>query len=676
MIAESGQFVLIVALLLALIQATVPLFGAARGNRSAMIVGSRAAVGQAALLIVAFASLVYCFVRSDFSLDVVFRNSHSLKPLLYKITGTWGNHEGSMLLWVLVLSVFGAAVALFARELAPTFKARVLSVQGMICVAFLVFIVFTSNPFTRMIPAPADGAGLNPILQDPGLAFHPPLLYVGYVGFSVTFSFAVAALMEGRTATDWARWIRPWTLAAWASLTAGIALGSWWAYYELGWGGWWFWDPVENASFMPWLLGTALLHSAIVADRRGSFKSWTLLLAILTFTLSLLGTFLVRSGVLNSVHAFANDPRRGLFILAILAVTAGGALTLYAVRAGRMGSGPEFEPVSREGALAVNNMLLVLACLTVLLGTLYPLILDALSGGASRVSVGPPYFNATFGPIMVPLVVLVAMGPFLAWRRGEVRRVVRALRPAAVSALVATVAVYVAIPAGPALAPPAIGLAVWIAVAAVFEWLERARIPVSANQRAREPGTTRRWRLPLPGGMTLAHLGLAIMIVGITGVSAWRSELVTTLAPGESAEIGDYVVTLQDVTQGRGPNYIFERAMLSVTNDRRPVTSLSAERRFYPVANQTTTEAGIRTTAFADFYGVIGKSSRAEDGGNRWTVRFYVNPFMAWLWSGALLMVFGGASAFLRERRRMSIIGKSRAEKPDRARAGSLGHVT
>ncbi len=639
MIAEIGQFVLLLALILAAVQAVVPMVGATRGDIALMTFGNHIAVVQAALLLVAFAALTHGFVVSDFSLAVVFQNSHSLKPMLYKVSGVWGNHEGSMLMWVLTLAIFSAAVALFGRNLPPTLKARVLSVQAMVGVAFLAFIVFTSNPFTRLSPAPPDGTGLNPLLQDPGLAFHPPLLYLGYVGFSMAFSFAVAALIEGRVDAAWARWVRPWTLAAWTFLTAGIALGSWWAYYELGWGGWWFWDPVENASFMPWLFGTALLHSAIVVEKRDSLKSWTILLAILTFSMSLLGTFLVRSGVLTSVHAFASDPERGIFILAILLVTVGGALTLFAWRAPTIRGSGIFAPISREGALVLNNMLLTLACATVLLGTLYPLILDAATGGASRVSVGPPYFNATFAPIMVPLVVAIAFGPLLAWKRGNIAAATRKLTIAGIAAIVVIVATFIAVPNGPALAPFAMGLAGWLAAGALVEWGGRIKLFTASGPES--------WRrltgLPrAASGMTLAHLGLAIMIAGITGSSAWTKELITTLAVGETAEISDFQLTLQAVDTGRGPNYNFERGTFVLTDSDGFVTTLYPERRFFPVAGQTTTEAAIKTTLMADLYAALGESGRTPETADKWTVRFFINPMVPWLWLGALFMVIGG----------------------------------
>jgi cytochrome c-type biogenesis protein CcmF len=650
MIAEIGQFVLILTLILAAVQATLPLWGAARGDAALMTLADRTAIGQAAALLIAFAALTYGFVTSDFSLALVYNNSHSLKPMLYKVSGVWGNHEGSMLLWILVLALFSAAVALFGRNLPPSLKARVLAVQGIIGLAFLAFIIFTSNPFARLSPAPLDGAGLNPLLQDPGLAFHPPLLYLGYVGFSMAFSFAVAALIEGKVDAAWARWVRPWTLAAWTFLTAGIALGSWWAYYELGWGGWWFWDPVENASFIPWLFGTALLHSAIVVEKRDALKSWTILLAIITFSMSLLGTFLVRSGVLTSVHAFAVDPERGIFILGILALTTGGALALFAMRAPNMKGGGLFAPVSREGALVANNMLLAVAAGTVLLGTLYPLILEGLSGGDSKVSVGPPFFNATFAPLMVPLVIMMAAGPMLAWKRGNLRIVTPKLVPAAIVTILAIVATFVLVPGGPILAPFAMGLAAWLAAGTLAEWggrIKLFRVPVGDSWR-RLKGQPR-----AASGMTLAHLGLAIMIVGITGSSAWRAELITTLVPGESADGAGYTVTLTEVTRGRGPNYNYERGRLTISEQGEKITTLTTERRFFPVAGQTTTEAGIHTTILADLYGVIGEPGRTPETSNAWTVRFFVNPLVPWIWLGAMVMVFGGSLSLTDRRHRV-----------------------
>jgi len=661
MIAEIGQFVLVLALIMAGVQAVLPMIGAARGDASMMAFGTRMAIAQAGLLVIAFASLTYGFVVSDFSLAVVFQNSHSLKPMLYKVSGVWGNHEGSMLMWVLILAIFGAAVALFGRNLPPTLKARVLSVQAMIGVAFLAFIIFTSNPFLRLDPAPLDGTGLNPLLQDPGLAFHPPLLYLGYVGFSMAFSFAVAALIEGRVDAAWGRWVRPWTLAAWIFLTGGIALGSWWAYYELGWGGWWFWDPVENASFMPWLLGTALLHSSIVVEKRDSLKNWTILLAILTFSMSLLGTFIVRSGVLTSVHAFASDPARGIFILMILLVAVGGALALFAWRAPTIRGGGLFAPVSREGALVLNNVLLALACATVLLGTLYPLILEAASGGDSVVSVGPPYFNATFAPIMSVLVVALAFGPLMAWKRGNLGAVARKLVVAAVAAIAAIAATFIAVPDGPALAPFAMGLAAWLAAGALAEWSARLKLftaPAAESWR-RLTGLPR-----AASGMTVAHLGLAVIIAGITGSSAWRTELITTLAVGETAQIKEYTLTLQAVENGKGPNYTFERGTYLLTDGDGAVTLLYPERRFFPVAGQTTTEAAIKTTLLADLYAVLGGAGRTPETAHKWTVRFFINPLVSWLWYGALIMVGGGLLSLSDRRHRVGAPRRKQQSAP------------
>jgi cytochrome c-type biogenesis protein CcmF len=665
LIAEIGQFVLVLALVMAAIQVAVPMIGAARTDATLMAFGNRMAVTQAALLVVAFAALTHGFVVSDFSLAVVFQNSHSLKPILYKVSGVWGNHEGSMLMWVLILAIFGAAVALFGRNLPPTLKARVLSVQAMIGVAFLAFIVFTSNPFLRLDPAPVDGTGLNPLLQDPGLAFHPPLLYLGYVGFSMAFSFAVAALIEGRVDAAWGRWVRPWTLAAWVFLTSGIALGSWWAYYELGWGGWWFWDPVENASFMPWLLGTALLHSSIVVEKRDSLKNWTILLAILTFSMSLLGTFIVRSGILTSVHSFASDPTRGIFILAILLVTVGGALSLFAWRAPTIRGGGLFALVSREGSLVLNNILLALACATVLLGTLYPLILEAASGGASVVSVGPPYFNATFAPIMALLVVALAFGPLLAWKRGNLSAVSRKLIIAAVAAVAAIAATFITVPDGPALAPFAMGLAAWLAAGTLVEWAGRIKLFTvpAAESWHRLTGLPR-----AASGMTVAHLGLAIVIAGITGSSAWRTELITTLAVGETAQVGNYSLTLQAVDSGQGPNYTFERGTYLLSERNSGVTVLLPERRFFPVAGQTTTEAAIETTLLSDLYAVIGGAGRSPETANKWTVRFFINPMVPWLWLGALVMVGGGLLSLSDRRHRVG--APRRRQQPESGISG------
>ncbi|MFN7286466.1 MAG: heme lyase CcmF/NrfE family subunit, partial [bacterium] len=519
MIAEIGHYALVLALALALIQSTLPLWGARTGDVALMRIGSTTAAVQALMIALSFAALTHAYVTSDFSLLNVVENSHSLKPMLFKVTGVWGNHEGSMLLWVLILALFGAAVSFFGANLPPTLKATVLSVQAWITVAFLLFILITSNPFSRLDPAPMEGQDLNPILQDIGLAIHPPLLYLGYVGFSITFAFAIAALIEGRIDAAWARWVRPWALAAWIFLTLGISMGSYWAYYELGWGGWWFWDPVENASLMPWLAGTALLHSAVVMEKRNALKVWTILLAIIAFSLSLLGTFLVRSGVLTSVHAFATDPERGVFILGILCVFIGGAFALYAWRAPMLKQGGLFAPISREGALVLNNLFLTAGCAAVLVGTLYPLALEATTG--EKISVGPPFFNLTFGPLMVPLLVAMPFGPFLAWKRGDLPGVVQRLGAAiAVSILVVAVTAY-ATWGGPVLAPLATGLAAFIMLGALWDVGERIKLfrePVASSLR-RAMGLPRSaW------GTAIAHFGVGVCVLGIVAASAWQTE--------------------------------------------------------------------------------------------------------------------------------------------------------
>ncbi len=633
MIAEIGHFALVLALILSLVQATVPMLGAARGNPAWMEVARPAAVGQLVFVAVAFFALMYAFVTSDFSVVNVAQNSHSAKPMLYKVSGVWGNHEGSMVLWVLILALFGSMVAIFGGNLPAELRARVLAIQGLIALGFLAFILATSNPFGRLDPPPLDGRDLNPLLQDPGLAFHPPFLYLGYVGFSMAFSFAVAALIEGRVDPSWARWVRPWTLLAWSSLTIGIAMGSWWAYYELGWGGWWFWDPVENASFMPWLVGTALLHSAIVVEKRDSLKSWTILLAILAFSLSLIGTFLVRSGVLTSVHTFATDPGRGVFILALLVVAIGGSLVLYAVRAPALKPGGLFAPVSREGALILNNLLLTTACATVFLGTLYPLFIDALGG--DKLSVGAPYFNATFVPLMVPMIALMAVGPMLAWKRGDLMAVLGRLKVALAAAVVIALATLYLGHVGPVLAVPVMGLAAWLVVGAVFDLAERVklfRMPF-AQSHGRARGLPRAaW------AMALAHIGVGVVLAGITGVTAWERESILVMQPGDSTEFAGYQLTLERVRRVEGPNYTAQVGTFTVLKDGERFTTLRPEKRFYPVQGTPTTEAAIHTTGLADLYVVLG--DRNPDGG--WTVRLYHKPFLPWIWIGAGLMMLGG----------------------------------
>ncbi len=647
MIPEIGHYALVLALLLAIVQSVMPLVGAARGNVAWMEVGRPAAYGQLLMVTVAFGALMWAYIVSDFSVLNVAENSHSLKPMLYKISGTWGNHEGSLILWVLMLALFGAAVAWFGGNLPPTLKARVLAVQGMIGVGFLLFTLGTSNPFIRLDPAPLDGQDLNPLLQDPGLAFHPPFLYLGYVGFSLTFSFAAAALIEGRVDPAWGRWVRPWTLVAWASLTLGIALGSWWAYYELGWGGWWFWDPVENASLMPWLAGTALLHSAIVVEKRDALKTWTILLAILTFALSLMGTFLVRSGVLTSVHAFAVDPQRGIAILFLLVLATGGSLILYAMRAPSLKTGGLFAPVSREGALVLNNLLLSTATATVLIGTLYPLVLDAMGG--SKISVGPPFFNATFVPLMIPLVAAMAVGPLLAGKRADLAGALGRLWAAiALTAVVVLWALW-AHGADSVLALVGIAMAAWAFFGAIVEMAERIRlfrVPL-ADSIARARGLPHgAW------GTTIAHAGLGVAIAGMVGTSAWVSEDIRVMRVGDTATVAGYEFRLDKVEELRVDNYITEQGTFTVLRDGAVIATLYPEQRWYPVARMETTEAAIHTTFVSDLYAVLG--DRTEDGTGH-TVRLYHHPLVPWIWFGSVVMVIGGLVSLSDRRFRIGV---------------------
>jgi cytochrome c-type biogenesis protein CcmF len=654
MIPELGHYALVLALFVALVQSVVPLVGAATGNATWMAVARPAAIGQLLLILVAYAALTWAYVVSDFSVSNVVQNSHSLKPMLYKVSGVWGNHEGSMVLWGLMLAGFGAAVALFGRNLPPTLRARVLSIQGLIGVGFLLFVLITSNPFIRVIPAPLDGNDLNPLLQDPGLAFHPPFLYAGYVGFSMAFSFAIAALIEGRVDPAWARWVRPWTLLAWAALTLGIAMGSWWAYYELGWGGWWFWDPVENASLMPWLAGTALLHSATVVEKRDALKSWTILLAIITFSLSLMGTFLVRSGVLTSVHAFAVDPARGVFILGLLIAATGGSLLLYSVRAPSLKAGGLFAPISREGSLVLNNLLLSTATATVFIGTLYPLFLDVLELG--KVSVGPPFFNATFLPLAMPMVVAMVVSPFLAWKRGDLGGALARLWSAGLATLVViAAAAYVTAGKGPILALAGIGLAAWAFFGSLAELAERIRlfrIPLkdSFNRAIHLPRSA--W------GMTLAHAFLGMSIAGMTGTSAWQTEAIRSMQPGDSAEVAGYHIHFDRIGHHEGPNFSADQGRFTVTKDGRHIAVLTPERRFYPVSRMTTTEAAIHTTWMSDVYVALGDPTQ---NGAAWTVRMYHHPLVPWIWIGAIGMALGGMVSLSDRRFRIGAPERRRA---------------
>ncbi|KCV81088.1 cytochrome c-type biogenesis protein CcmF [Actibacterium atlanticum] len=656
MTPEIGHFALALAFALALIQSVLPLMGANRGMLLWMQSARATSIGQLVLVGIAFGALMKSFIVSDFTVINVASNSHSLKPMLYKIAGTWGSHEGSLLLWVLILTLFGAGVSLFGANIPETLKARTLAVQAWISTGFLSFMLLTSNPFDRVFPPPADGNDLNPLLQDVGLALHPPFLYLGYVGFSIVFSFAVAALLEGRIDAAWARWVRPWTLAAWVFLTAGIVLGSWWAYYELGWGGWWFWDPVENVSFMPWLLGTALLHSAIVTEKRDAFKSWTILLAILTFSLSLLGTFVVRSGLLTSVHAFAVDPERGLYILFLLALSIGGSLALYAWRAPMMEAGGLFKPISREAGLLVNNLILGTATGTVLFGTLYPLFLEAVTG--DKISVGAPFFNATFVPMMLPLVLLMGMGPFLSWKRADLAGVLQRVRFIALASIVVTLVIWYIQEGGPLLAYISILLAVWLLFATLREWAMRIRLfDVSftdAMRRARN--------LPRAShGMTMAHAGLALAMFGFIGSSAWKTEEVVFVAPGTTIEIAGFDVMFEGVERVRGPNYFADRGTLKVTRKGQAVTTLFPERRYYPIAESSTTESAIRSTLAGDLYASIAEpaSEDAELSG-AWTLRILYEPLVNFIWIGSALLMLGGGLSLTDRRLRVGAPKRAR----------------
>jgi cytochrome c-type biogenesis protein CcmF len=644
MVAEIGLFTLVLAFMLALAQAVLPLIGAARGDVALMASGRVVAVLQALMTLLSFAALMTCFARLDFSVALVADHAHSTQPLGYRIAATWGNHEGSMLLWVLILALFGAAVALFGGNLRRTLQARVLGVQGLIGAAFLAFSLFTSSPFRRLNPAPLDGAELNPLLQDPGLIFHPPLLYLGYVGFSVAFAFAMAALIEGRVDAAWARWVRPWVLAAWICLTLGIALGSFWAYYELGWGGWWFWDPVENASLMPWLLGTALLHSALVLERRGALISWTILLAILTFSFSLLGTFLVRSGILTSVHTFAVDATRGVYILILIAASTGVALTLFAWRAPAMRTGALFGTVSREASLTINNLLLMAATVTVALGTFYPVIVETLSN--DKISVGPPFYNLTFAPIFALLLVFVPFGPVLNWRQDKLRGLWRRLRvPAAVAALVLVAVLFLA---GYKLVLSGLGLALsaWLILGAFMILAHRWRI----GKGAKTPWWQAARTTPLAVyGMVLAHAGLGVTTAGVTAMASWETSRILVMQTGQSIDFAGAAISLVDVREKQGPNYVAEEGVFHLKRGSR-IDEMIAERRFFPVRQTQTTEAAIQSKISGNYYLVIGE----PQGGGR-VVRLYHHPLVGWIWFGTLLMAAGGIMSLSDRRFRLGL---------------------
>jgi len=633
-IAESGHYALVLALGLALIQSTIPLLGARLNDPALMNVARSTALAQLLFVASSFAALVMLHVTSDFSVANVFENSHSLKPLVYKITGVWGNHEGSMLLWVSILALFGGLVAAFGSNLPLSLRARVLAVQAWIASAFYLFILTTSNPFLRLPDPPIEGRDLNPVLQDIGLAVHPPMLYLGYVGFSISFSFAIAALVEGRIDAAWARWVRPWTLVAWIFLTLGIAMGSYWAYYELGWGGWWFWDPVENASLMPWLAGTALLHSALVMEKRNALKVWTILLSILTFSLSLLGTFLVRSGVLTSVHAFATDPTRGVFILLILSVFVGGSLMLFVWRASTLKRGGLFSPISREGALVLNNLFLTTACATVFVGTLYPLALEVVSG--AKISVGAPFFNLTFAPLFVPLMIAVPFGPMLAWKRGDLIGAAQRLLAAGATALLALAVTWAWARGGSALAPLAIALAVFVIVGAFTDLAERIslfRNPV-AYVLARARGLPRSvW------GTAFAHAGIGVALIGIVCETTWNTEYIGTMKEGDVMKIAGYELRMDGLTQRLGPNYRELVASFIVSlNSERLSKMMPSKRSFTTRGGISTTEAALLTRGVSQLYISLGDAT--ADGGI--AVRIYHKPLVLLIWFGPILMALGG----------------------------------
>ncbi len=648
MVPEIGHLALILALLVAIAQGVVPLVGAARRDATLMAFARPAALTQFALVALAFGCLAASFLASDFSVLNVAQNSFSTLPRRYKFAATWGSHEGSLLLWALMLAGWSAAVSLRSRNLPAPMLARVLGVMGLVAVGFLAFLLFTSNPFERLVPPAPEGRDLNPLLQDPGMVVHPPILYMGYVGFSVAFAFAIAALLGGRLDATWARWSRPWTTVAWCFLTLGIMLGSAWAYYELGWGGWWFWDPVENASFMPWLVGTALIHSLAVTEKRGTFRSWTVLLAIVAFSLSLVGTFLVRSGVLTSVHAFATDPARGVFVLAFLAIVIGGSLTLYAARAGAVGGGAAFDPISRESMLLANNILLVVAMASVLLGTLYPLVLDALNAG--KISVGPPYFDAVFAPLMAPLVFLMGVGPLASWRRANLLDLWTRLRWAlAISVALAAVLPF-AMGRWSPLVASGLFLALWVVAATVVTVVQRLRGSPQPTLAAKLRANSSSWY-----GMLAAHLGIAVFIVGVTLVKAYEVERDVRLDVGQAIEIGGYAFAFQGVTSAQGPNYQSLVGRVEVRRGGELVDVLSPEKRVYAASGQTMTEAAIRTRIRGDLYVSLGEPVSGDGTAGAWGVRIYVKPFVDWIWAGCLLMALGGFLAVADRRYRIAV---------------------
>ncbi|NYT64905.1 heme lyase CcmF/NrfE family subunit [Alcaligenaceae bacterium] len=652
MIAELGHFSLILTLFVALAQGVIALAGAARGNAAWIAFARPAAGAQFFLVILSFAVLTWSFVVKDFSVAYVAQNSNSQLPLLYRVAAVWGGHEGSLLLWLLMQTGWAYAVSVFSKQLPDVMVARVLGVLGLVTAGFLLFVLLTSNPFDRMLPAPIEGMDLNPLLQDIGLIFHPPLLYMGYVGFSVAFAFAIAALLAGQLDSTWARWSRPWATAAWLFLTLGIALGSWWAYYELGWGGWWFWDPVENSSFIPWLVGTALIHSLAVTEKRASFKNWTVLLAISTFSLSLLGAFLVRSGVLTSVHAFATDPRRGVFILMLFTVVVGSSLVLFAVRAPKVGLGGRFDLISRESLLLVNNVLLAVAAGAVILGTLYPLFIDAL--GLGKLSVGPPYFNTVFVPLMVPALLLMALGPVANWKSAKVSTLVKHLHIPAIAAVVVAIAAPFMLGRWSTLVALSLGLATWIATAVVKGIYDRMR-------------ATRTGLLAQPLswlGMHVAHLGVAVFVVGVTIVMGYETEQDLRMSPGSTVSSGGYELTFLGVSKAQGPNYMAEVGDITLSRNGQVLRQLHPEKRSYASSEMPMTEAAIDANGLRHVYVALGEP--LADGA--WSVRVYYKPFVDWIWIGAILMALGGLLAISDRRYRLK---KRRARKAEVVATGA-----
>ncbi|MEM0899611.1 MAG: heme lyase CcmF/NrfE family subunit [Pseudomonadota bacterium] len=662
MIVELGHYALVLSFALALAQVIVPAMGLRSNDRLLLSASVPLSIAVAGAVAASFAVLTWGYVTSDFSIQNVYENSFSQKPMLYKITGVWGNHEGSMLLWILTLASFGALVAVFGSNLPPRLKAAVLAVQGSITASFALFILATSNPFNRLVPAPLEGRDLNPLLQDIGLAIHPPLLYFGYVGFSICFSFAIAALIEGRIDAAWARWVRPWTLAAWMFLTAGISMGSYWAYYELGWGGWWFWDPVENASFMPWLIGTALLHSAVVMEKREALKVWTILLAILAFSFSLLGTFLVRSGVLTSVHAFATDPERGLFILAILTFFIGGALLLFAVRMSKLRNGGMFHPISREGALVLNNVFLSTATATVLVGTLWPLVVEAITG--EKVSVGAPYFDMTFAPLMIPLLIAMPLGTFFTWKRAKMYGAFERLWVAVSLALIATAFIAWLYQGGPILALIGFALGFWLIFGSLSDLWQKADF----LRNGVGEGLSRLRRMPRANwGTVLAHAGVGVTTLGIVGVTTFEQEQVLRMNVGQVAEIGGYEVRFDGVVPGRGPNYYFDRGEFTIIEDGEELDTFFSEKRVYVASRQPTTEAGIETFGVSQVYVSLGEIADGVDGT---VVRLWYKPMVTLIWLGTVLMFFGGMVSLSDRRLRVGAPKRSAIAKQSTGIAG------